>query len=210
MEASPKFRGRPRGVKNGEGKALEPIKNWKTKYEQIVALSMIPGWTNVRIAERFGMTPVRVSQILNDPHAKAIVRATNLKLREKIAEDIHGKLLELSKTSVDRISETLEHTDFVLGSDAKKHQDNLGLQLLKGVGFLPGARDAEDENKGPTGLPVALAERLTAALERSNEAERLNAQPIVEAKVVKEGVWKIADGSPDVEIVSTKGEKENV
>jgi hypothetical protein len=128
-------------------------------------------WPNKKIAEHFRITPERVSQVLNDPHAKAMIRTLQARMQERLADDIEGSLMELAKISVDRVGETIRFEDFSLGSDAKKHQDNLSMTLLKGVGFLPGPQEGKESARPP--LNEALAERLIGALEKTNSADEM-------------------------------------
>ena len=153
-------------------KELEPIKRWSPKHELVVALSI--GTMPVKgIAEQTGYSSIRIIQILNDPQAHRIRQAANDRIRAKMMEDIDGGLAVLSGEAVKRIAQTIEYDEFVLGSDAKKHQDNLSLGLLKGTGLLNGDnyRGSEDSSKPP--LNERLSVQLIEALEDSNEAERL-------------------------------------
>lgn len=169
---------------------LEPIKNWSMKHEMIVHLH-IGQWSNKAIAEHVGMSEVRVSQVLNDQHAKAIIRATRLRLRKQMEENIEDRLVRAAEKSIERVEETLD-AGFELGSDAKKHQDNISMGILKGVGFFPGARDDDGRDQRPS-LSGSLAERLITALDKSNEAAQLHSGKLkdgvieVEAEVVEDG-----------------------
>ena len=163
--------------------ALAPIKKWKILHEMIVHLH-IAQYSNEAIAEKLDVTPVRVSQVLSDPQAKQIIRAVRNNLRQTLMDGVEGELVLLADESVKRIGETLRYDEFMLGSDAKKHQDSLAMGVLKGVGFLPG----EQENGKGTEkkLSPALAERLITALEASNDVEKLRNQEVLEAEIVEE------------------------
>lgn len=165
--------------------ALAPIKKWTTRHEMVVHLH-IAQYSNTDIAEKMKITPVRVSQILSDPQAKQIVRAVQKNLRKQMEDSIEDRLLVLADEGVARIEETITHRDFVLGTDAKKHQDRLSFDVVKGLGFLPG--DKEGERVAEKKLPAALAERLVTALEASNAASRAQNQEIMEAEVVEDVV----------------------
>jgi hypothetical protein len=167
--------------------AIAPIKKWKVQHEMIVHLH-IAGYPAAAIAEKLGVTPVRVSQVLCDPQAKQIIRGVKNNLRQTLMDSVDDELVLLAEESVKRIGETLRYEDFSLGSDAKKHQDNLAMGVLKGVGFLPG----EQEGIGKAvqkSLEPALAARLISALEASNEAEQIRQgtaeTEIMEAEVVE-------------------------
>ena len=166
-------RGRPLGVKNGQGTSvLAPIRNWKIIHESIVHLHMT-GWSNERIAlfvsQKMGkkISVTRISQVLQDPHAKLIIAETRKKMREKMGEDITGELTELAEESVKRLGETI-HMQFMPGSDQKKHQDNVALALTKG--FLPG--NQEEGFQKESRVPVSLVSKLMDALTKTSDAER--------------------------------------
>ena len=164
---------------------LAPIKKWSTKHEMVVHLH-VAQYSNTAIAEKMGITPVRVSQILADPQAKQIIRAVQANLRKQMETSVEDRLVLLADESVNRIADTITFRDFPLGSDAKKHQDNIAMGVLKGVGFLPGAKEGEGEPEKK--LPQALAERLLLALDASNEASRIQNQEVMEAELVEDGV----------------------
>lgn len=176
--------------------SLAPIKKWTPRHEMVVSLH-ISGWSNLKIAEHFRITPVRVSQILCDPQAKALVRQANKTLRDKMKDDISDRLLTLAEGSVKNLEETIE-ASFLVGSDSKEHQDNVSLKILRGTGFLIGDKQ-EDASKTKNPLTETLAERLITALENSNEAERLNRSADVKAPL-NLGDGKIQEA--DFEIVS--------
>ena len=149
--------------------AVPAIKNWKVQHDTVVSLH-ISGYSNKKIAVATGLTEVRVSQVINDPLAKDIIRGVQKSLRMKMEEDIGDKLIVLAEEGAARIGETIE-AEFLLGSDQKKHQDNVSIQVLKGTGFL--SREfALGETASRPPLDEMLAERLVTALEKSNEAAR--------------------------------------
>ena len=153
--------------------SLAPIINWKPRHENIVVLHL-NGWSNIAIADYMGITPVRVHQVLQDPQAQAVIRATMSRVRENLSAETADRLLELTEKAVERIAETLDMT-FVPGTDPKKHQDNVSLQLLKGKGFL--SDDRGEDGKVKERIPVSLLERFTEALEATNKAKMLNGVP---------------------------------
>lgn len=168
---------RPAGQLNGQGITHHrntTIRKWRPKYEMIVQLS-ITGMSNKALAEKFNLHEVRISQILNSPQAKLIQARTVALVKEIMLESVQDDLASLAVESVRRIGQTLRYEDFVLGTDAKKHQDNLALGVLKGTGFLNGESN-EDDKKKPAPLTESLMARLTAALEKSNEAAEIQNQ----------------------------------
>ena len=152
-------------------KTTPPIKRWTPKHELVVQLS-IGTMSQEDIREHTGFTLSRISQILSDPQAKKIVDEFLQHMRAKAFENIEGGLIELTEHAVKRIAQTLTYEDFVLGTDAKKHQDNLSLGLLKGLGFLGvGASSREGSEDLRTPLNETNSIRLIEAVEAANKAE---------------------------------------
>lgn len=180
-------------------------KKWTSRHVLICHLKGTGLWSNKAIAEYMGIHEMTVSQVLNTDQGKAELEAIQRNLRAGMAESINGRLLTLMDKGVHRLAETIE-AEFVPGSDPKKHQDNVALQLLKGKGHLSGvADDGDGNNAAPTALDRPLAQRLIAALEKSNEAERIyNASQgeIIEAEVVV-----AQDQSPIIDIEPLKRSK---
>lgn len=188
-------RGRPPGVRNGEGQPREPIKTWTYQHEQVVMLH-IAGKANDEIAELTDYTTTRVSQILNDPQAERVKALAIRKLRSSMTENLEGQLLELAEESAKRLGETIK-ADFALGTRAKHHQDKMSLDLLKGTGFLNKEKpDDTDRRRDP--LPEKRVNRLVDALEVSNEAAKLHR---AEREVVLD-----APSSPDMQQLQTGGD----
>ena len=153
-------------------KALDPIQRWSPRHEMVVQLSIGP-MTMEEISKATGYSKVRVTQILADPQARRIQDAVIERMRARMMEDIEGKLFVLSSEAVERLFETISYKEFVLGSDAKKHQDNLSMTLLKGTGFLSGVSSNGSGIEQEPALTERLSERLVTALEESNKAEEL-------------------------------------
>lgn len=123
------------------------------------------------IAKELGYTPARISQIINSDHGQALVSRATERMRQRFEEEIEGHLVTLAHESVLRLKSTIEFDDFALGSDAKKHQDNVALQILKGAGFL--GSKSNDESKS-TQLTDALAGRLIDALEATKKVDEIH------------------------------------
>ena len=152
-------------------KTVPPIKRWSPKHELVVQLS-IGTMSQEAIAEHTGFTLSRIRQIVADPQARKIVDEFLQHMRAKAFESIEGGLIELTEHAVKRIAQTLTYEDFVLGTDAKKHQDNLSLGLLKGAGFLGvAASNREESGDLRTPLNEALSTRLIEAVEAAQKAE---------------------------------------
>lgn len=167
-------RGRPKGIKNGEGTTvLAPIKDWTIQHDVVVDLS-ISGRTHVEVGLATGYTPTRVTQILQDPRAVARITEVREKLRKAFETSMENSLIGLSESAFKRIQECLMDESSVPGSDLHKFQVNTGLDLLKGLGFLgknvvpPGGNGGKND-----GLPEALAHSLLQALNKADEAQAI-------------------------------------
>jgi hypothetical protein len=168
MSGKKKKRGRPKGVKNGEGKSLVPIKEWTIKHDLVVNLH-IGMHSNEEIAQLTDLSAVRVSQILRDPQAKILIKEAQKKFRERLGERIEDGLISLAEKALENLRETIELDGLPHGSDFKKHQDKMSLEVLKGRGFLSKESDQGASTSDP--LPAKLAERLAVAFEKTAEAE---------------------------------------
>lgn len=148
------------------------IQRWTPRHELVVQLS-IRGLSADEVAKKTKYTPIRISQILSDPQARRIVNDVIIRIRNKMEEDVENHLALLVEHAVKRLATTIKFEDFVLGSDAKKHQDNLCLAFLKGVGILTGASQNGDGEVQEPPLNKALSTRLIEALEESNKADEI-------------------------------------
>ena len=176
-------------------KSVTPIKRWTTKHELVVQLH-IGTMGNLDIAELTKYTPLRVSQIINDPQGQRIVNAVLQRMREKMMGEIEDGILTLTEHAVQRLAETLKYEDFVVGSDAKKHQDTIALGFLKGTKYLGNGGNVNGHGEGRLDAPLdsKLSSRLILALEESNKAEVIR-QEVKESAV-----------DADFEIVETEGD----
>lgn len=136
----------------------------------------IAGNPNKKIAAAVGITPERVSQVLSDPQAIAVIQRVKNSMRLKMEEDIEDKLVVLASESVDRIAETITH-EFLPGSDEHEHQDRVAIKVLQGTGFL---KKESPEGGGKTReVPsTRLLERLASALEKANTAVELQQEAV--------------------------------
>jgi hypothetical protein len=152
--------------------SLTPIAKWTVEHEQIVALH-IGRWSNEKIAKHFDKSSARISQILSDPQALGIIKEVSLRIRARMIEALEEGLADLAIKGMHQIAKTINFDDFVLGSDAKKHQDRLSLDLIK----LVQGENSSTENVPP--LDTALSKKLIAAIEESNNADRLAANELI-------------------------------
>ena len=151
---------------------LAPIVHWTVKHEQVVAMH-IGGMSNEEIAANIkikGKNPslVRVSQILSDPQARQTIGKAIMQIRGQMMENLDDGLIVLAQTAMKRMAETINFPDFLLGSDEKRHQDRLSLDLVK---LVYGNNQNQAEDAPP--LNEALSKRLIEALEQSNAADEL-------------------------------------
>ena len=153
---------------------LKPIKKWRAKHDRVVMLH-IAGDSNEEIAAKVDYSVVRVSQILQDPKAEAIIAKSQRIFRARMTNDITERMLDLAEVSSKRVAETMTER-FDPGTRAKHHQDKIGLEILKGTGFLGKNRDESEEP--PERFSPKLVEKLVGALEKSNEVALLMGTPI--------------------------------
>ncbi len=151
---------------------LAPIARWTIKHEQVVAMH-IGGMDNGQIAANItikGKNPsvVRVSQILSDPQALRIINEAMMQVRSEMMENLDDGLAALAVTAMARIRETIDFPDFILGSDEKRHQDRLSLDLVK----LVYSNNSNEIGDAPP-LDAALSKRIAEAIEASNAVEEL-------------------------------------
>lgn len=164
------------GIKNGEGKGLAPIKNWKPWMTKIVILHMA-GMGNEAIAAQFPskkdpnkfLSKERVSQIINDEQGQQMIRGMNAQVKRSMEENLEEGMLSLAEKSMKRLEETIG-AEFNLTSDQKKHQDHVALSLVKN--FISGEKENAKTNQAP--VSEQLAERFITALEKANEARGLS------------------------------------
>lgn len=165
-------RGRPPGRRNGERlKPLVPIKNWKPWMTKVVILHMAR-MPHCEIAKQFTytrkdgtvreLTVVRISQIINDPQGQQMIRGMNAQVKESMLSDIGDGMVVLAHKSMERLKETLEYT-VPAGTDAKKHQDHVALQLTKNITL---GASGETENQKAPSYSEEVVNRFAAALEK--------------------------------------------
>ena len=147
--------------------ALAPIAKWTVQHERIVAMH-IGGMPVGSIAKATKMTQPRISQIIDDPQARRIINEAMKQVRSQMMENLDDGLAALAITAMKRIAETINFPDFVLGSDAKKHQDRLSLDLAK----LVYSNNSSTVEAVPP-LNEDLSRRLIEALEDSKAADEL-------------------------------------
>jgi Mor family transcriptional regulator len=151
------------------------IVKWTVEHEKIVAMHICQ-WSNEDIAEHFNLSKVQIYKVISDPQARKIINEAAMKIRSRMLDSLDEGMASLAVTAMKRISETLNFSDFVLGSDAKKHQDRLALDVIK---VVQGSISRSEEEAKP--LNEKLSKRLIEALEDSNAANEL----------IKEGEFEV-------------------
>ncbi|MEE8114711.1 MAG: hypothetical protein V3T23_10190 [Nitrososphaerales archaeon] len=147
-------------------KALAPIKRWTVQHERVIHLHIVQKSAS-EIAEDTGLTITRVSQIIVDPKGQEIIAGFIAKMREATLINLDDGLITLAVKGMERIAETM-NAEFPLGGDAKKHQDRLGLDLIK---LIKGDVTNQTEVERP--LDAGMSKRLIVALEASVEVDRI-------------------------------------
>lgn len=144
------------------------IKKWSPRHDVVVGLHLA-GKSNLEISEITGYDPVRVSQVLNDPKGRRVIADGQKILRLKMQDEISDRVLSMADIGTKRLMETIE-AEFPLGGDAKKHQDNKIIDILKGTGFL--SATFSESMKDTSAVTNAVAKKLTDAIQAATAAER--------------------------------------
>lgn len=114
-------RGRPKGSKNKTAQFLHyNPKKWEAWHESIVIRSYL-GESNKDIAEKFGITPQHVSNILNCPQAQE----TKARLRQQILDEgknVAEKVTGIQELAMKRMKEYLEN-DALISSNPHQTMD---------------------------------------------------------------------------------------
>jgi hypothetical protein len=156
----------PRMTKKWEPKKWDPI------YEQFVAMSSM-GLSNVAIAERFGYTPVHVSNVLNSIQGQRLKKIILDRLRATVSSSIPERLEDIADKTVDRLRDVV--TDEELFKRSPFAVIDRGLAVLKGLRHLKG--DAEHGNMNVEKAIVLsneAAKLITEGLEKSRQAEEIH------------------------------------
>jgi len=168
------------GNGNGNGNGKWQPKKWSVQYEQIVLMDLM-GLKGYEIAEKVGLTPQHVYNILGCDEAIAIQRAMVGRVR-KDSFSITDVLQEIQELTVKRLKESLRDDDVFrtsrLGFIGK------GIDVMKGLG--------EHLKNAPTtvvnqqfAIPPSVADRFLKGLEKADEARALrsgNEVAVVESK----------------------------
>lgn len=158
-------------------KSLVDNKDWKPKYERMLVMRL-QGYDNETIADCFGVTTVRVSQVLNSPMALKGMKELKSRLRESAFSQIEDELLDMGQKAVENLRQTIEsdlrdeYGDVNPGSKAKRHQDDVSFKVLETLGYGKGS--AEQKTGKEVSMPKEVGDRLVAAIENSDRATELH------------------------------------
>jgi hypothetical protein len=125
-------------------------KEWRIEYDRVVAYSAC-GMSNVAVAEKVGLTKEHVSTILNLPQAKLLMQNIQLRLRDKVTENIPTVLDEISKKGVQRIRDIIDDDEIAKKSPFAVAK--LALDVMHGVGHLRGGGNGSN-NQSPSPFGV--------------------------------------------------------
>jgi len=127
----------------------------------------IGGVSVEQIAKIKKKTQPRISQIIADPQARRIINEAMLKVRSQMMENLDSGLAVLVEKGMKQLAKTINFDDFEPGSDGKKHQDRIIIDLIK----LVKGDAVQTETVIP--LDADMARKLTEALEDSKAANEL-------------------------------------
>jgi hypothetical protein len=162
---------------------LAPIKTWKAQHDAVIAMHL-SGKKNIAIADELDLTPVRVSQIINDPQGQRIIEDAKKVFKLRLQEELGDRMLVLAELGSKRLLETMDE-EFVPGSDAKKHQDNKAVDILRGTGFLD--QQFADKTKDVGVVSNEVAKQLTDAIYKAAQAEKYKADiPTTDFELIEE------------------------
>jgi hypothetical protein len=164
-------------------KGVPFIKKWSPKHDAVIGMHLARK-SNIEIAESTGYQVVRVSQIINDPTGQKLIREAQKAIRLQVQENIGDRVLIMAETGSKRLMETIE-AEFTPGSEAKKHQDNKVIDILKGTGFL--SSDFRDADKAVANVSNDVAKKLTDAIHKASQAERYKEDiPTADFEIINE------------------------
>lgn len=153
-------------------------KKWRAEYDRIVALSVC-GRSNKQIAEEVNFTPEHVSTVLNLPQAEELRLALQVRLRDKILEDVPTVLTRTAQKVAKRLEEMVDDNE--LFEKSPFAVIDRGLDLLKGLRHLQPSSGSSPGMPGVTIngpaviMPAMAAEGIRDGLRKADEALRLNA-----------------------------------
>lgn len=139
----------------------------KPSHEQIILLHL-SGLKNVDIATALGISDQTVSNILGDEKAMELIAVGKENIKKNLLAGIDDKLVLLAHKSLSNLEKTV-NADIPVKHRAKIHQDRVGVDLLKMLGYGEGPKEDSDKKT----ITPELANRLTTALERAEKVREI-------------------------------------
>lgn len=137
---------------------------WHPVYEEIVLLSAL-GYSNIDIAKDKGFTVVHISNILNTPQAKVLMRLALAQIEAKRVQTIDARLNKIAERAIERVEETLDNDVYATKNPGGMFDRALKLLQVTGRVKDPDAVAAQRTNT--LVVPSDLFEKFTQAMERS-------------------------------------------
>lgn len=103
-----KKRGRPKGVKNGDGSkpSWQPQK-WKLIHEKIIGLHLLGSYTNIQISKELGCTSQLVTLIINSDEGKKRIEQAIGKFRTEFVSKIPERFNAMALQAMDNMEDIL-------------------------------------------------------------------------------------------------------
>jgi hypothetical protein len=156
-------------------KRWEP-KKWDPIYEQFVALSAL-GLSNVEIGQRFGYTPVHVSNVVTSEQGKRLKQLMLDRLRATTISSIPQRLEDIADKTVSRLQEVMNDNDRFERSPFAVI--DRGLQVLKGLRHLKGDSDTTFNQQKVVVMSDSAAKLISEGLAKSQQAEEIHGTEVV-------------------------------
>ena len=150
------------------------------------------------LAVAAGFSENHCRRILGTDHAKQIVQAIRIRLRERLLEDVEAQLDVSTKLSIQVIRKTLE-ADIPATHKAKPNQDRVAIKLLQGRGILK--NDIGAGGNGGFSMSPEQFDRMMGAIERSDKATA--GDPFEGLSEVQEAEYEVIDAEEGSEVFET-------
>ena len=155
--------------------------DWPLRNDQIVLL-VLGGMKQKEVAKEYNLTPQAVSKIIRDPRAEEVLTHARDAVLEKMLSGMDDQMTHAARLAIKCVRRTLE-ADITPTHKAKGNQDRVAVAVLRGRGFL-----SQETNEGERSFLISPAqfERLVGAMEKSDEAKKINPfESIPEAEAVE-------------------------
>ena len=155
--------------------------DWPLRNDQIVLL-VLGGMKQKEVAKEYNLTPQAVSKIIRDPRAEEVLTHARDAILEKMLSGMDDQMTHSARLAIKCVRRTLE-ADIGPTHKAKGNQDRVAIAMLRGRGFL-----SQETNEGERNFLISPAqfERLVGAMEKSDEAKKINPfESIPEAEAVE-------------------------